>query len=330
MELCTTLLAFKFAAGLFLLVVACAGGLLPLFLATRGASTGVVSACNAFAGGVLMAAALVHVLPDADQNLRSVSVDFEQLFRPSADSAFPLASMVAGIIFLFFALLEASVAQSQKVEQVNSTVWRKSLNPPLLDAESGSRPANKDACPEAVWRKTQGCAFDSGSMCSHDLLPPALSLPPSVSVNGGPERASAKALIAALVVHSILEGIGIGAQSSTASLVPIFIAVGLHKGLAGFALGANLLRACERHAVWTGVILFAVCSPVGIAIGAWAARDINCVGTGLVMAMASGTFLYVAIPELLLPAFRQAEQQRLVVVLSIVGFAAMSLLAVWA
>lgn len=40
--------------------------------------------CNAMAGGVLLAAALVHLLPDAQQGLQEVSIELHQWVRPSA------------------------------------------------------------------------------------------------------------------------------------------------------------------------------------------------------------------------------------------------------
>ena len=40
-----------------------------------------------------------------------------------------------------------------------------------------------------------------------------------------------------------------------------------HKGLAGFALGSNLVANCSNESVHVGVTIFALCGPVGVLIG---------------------------------------------------------------
>merc|ERR1712136_207713 len=116
------------------------------------------------------------------------------------------------------------------------------------------------------------------------------------------KRASLHSLFLALTVHSFIEGMSMGAQEHMSSFIGISVAVAAHKALAGFALGSNMVAGCRHKAMYVGVTIFASCSPLGMLIGTEAAEVLSATGVGLLLALASGTFLYVALPDLLLPA----------------------------
>lgn len=72
---------------------------------------------------------------------------------------------------------------------------------------------------------------------------------------GGGRRlsfATAVLLAAALCIHSILEGMALGAQSSMRSTEDIMVAIAAHKGLAAYALGASIVEsgASSDRLVW--------------------------------------------------------------------------------
>ena len=56
--------------------------------------------------------------------------------------------------------------------------------------------------------------------------------------------------------------------------------------------GACWLRICSNTIVYVGVTIFALCGPVGVSVGFEAARFLSATGVGLLIAVASGTFLY--------------------------------------
>ncbi|CAE7501186.1 zntD [Symbiodinium natans] len=135
-----------------------------------------------------------------------------------------------------------------------------------------------------------------------------------------------------LTIHSLLEGMSIGAQVHTATFVSIFLAVGAHKGLAAFALGSKLLEDAppgQRWILYRGILLFGVCSPIGIMIGAYMVDEVKGAGIGLLLSAATGTFLYIAIPELLLPAFEGEQSSTSATLAAVLGFSVMAFLAIW-
>ena len=145
---------------------------------------------------------------------------------------------------------------------------------------------------------------------------------------------AAYAALTALSIHSFLAGLTLGAEPELAGALVIFVAILAHKTTAGFALGVSLVRnpLARRHA-WQLLAIFAFATPLGILVG---------LGLGGILegptqrtfeatslALAAGTFAYVATldilrNELLEPGSRWS---RWVCVAS--GTGLMGLLAVW-
>lgn len=122
----------------------------------------------------------------------------------------------------------------------------------------------------------------------------------------GPSAASAILLSATLGLHSLLEGVGIGVQREVASSIGIVVAVVAHKGFAGFALGQLFKSAgtsCWQAA--PAIAVFGLATPVGIVAGVVmnsviASPWVDVVAVGL----AAGTFIFVSLVEILIPALQ--------------------------
>jgi len=78
------------------------------------------------------------------------------------------------------------------------------------------------------------------------------------------------------------------------------------------------------------VFIFAICSPVGIVIGSVADSVLSGTGVGVLIAIASGTFLFVAVPDLVIPALERKDCRGSVCCALLIGVLGMSLLAAWA
>ncbi|CAK1580786.1 unnamed protein product [Parnassius mnemosyne] len=111
-------------------------------------------------------------------------------------------------------------------------------------------------------------------------------------------------LLCALFVHSLLEGLAIGLQETTAQVLLLLAAVASHKYVVGFCLGVELCatfagRLCMHI---TCILLFSGGSVVGIGIGA----GVDSIGSikdsiavPIMQALAAGTLLYVTVSEVL-------------------------------
>lgn len=131
-----------------------------------------------------------------------------------------------------------------------------------------------------------------------------------------------------LSAHSFLEGLGLGSQNGT-DIWAMFVAIIAHKGLAGFALGASFVRAglspCLIN-LWG--LMFAIITPTCVMFGYLMDTAADTQIDGVMLALASGSFLYVAIIEVLAQEF--LTDVTLTKVLScLTGWMVMALLAFW-
>lgn len=137
-----------------------------------------------------------------------------------------------------------------------------------------------------------------------------------------------------LSVHSIIAGIALGSEKAMGMAVVILIAVLAHKGSAAFALGVSLFRGgVPKTRSMAIVAFFSFMTPLGIVIGAvmtalmtgTSEQVVTCVFD----ALAAGTFLYVAVIDIIEEEFSRPEYRRLKFNLLVAGLGCMALLAVW-
>ena len=119
----------------------------------------------------------------------------------------------------------------------------------------------------------------------------------------------------------------------------MLIAIMLHKGLVAFSLGLELASSIAHHHRYRPAVLlfiFSIISPIGIGIGmAITSGHVDelaqTLASGVLQALATGTFLYVTFFEILGQSFGHSHgeggfrpwAELLKVVLTFVGFGAM-------
>jgi zinc transporter ZupT len=138
---------------------------------------------------------------------------------------------------------------------------------------------------------------------------------------------TAFALILAVSLHAVMEGMGMGSRNTTSQVLSAFIGVATHKGLEGFAVGANLVESAvstKRFIMYAGVVCLA--SPIGALIGYLLTLGNASVGVAgpILGALAVGTFLQVATMEFLPRAFAKPENFWLKAMALLAGFGIMS------
>lgn len=135
----------------------------------------------------------------------------------------------------------------------------------------------------------------------------------------------------ALCFHSLLEGAAMGAERTVADSLHIFIAIIAHKGLAAYALGSSLVDSkTSPKRFWAVILFFVFATPVGIFLGYLVSEVASGDGTASISALAAGTFLYVAAMEVIPKELHSQERWFGKLVALMMGFGAMSLLAIWA
>ncbi|XP_039725785.1 zinc transporter ZIP2 isoform X2 [Pteropus medius] len=152
-----------------------------------------------------------------------------------------------------------------------------------------------------------------------------------------PSRSPFRALILLLSLsfHSVFEGLAVGLQTTVAATVQLCLAVLAHKGLVVFGVGLRLVQTGteSRWAVFS-ILLFALMSPLGLALGLAVAGGDSEGARGLAQAVlesvAAGTFLYVTFLEILPRELAGPEAPLAKWGCVAAGFAFMALIALWA
>ncbi|WP_078484564.1 ZIP family metal transporter [Solemya pervernicosa gill symbiont] len=109
-------------------------------------------------------------------------------------------------------------------------------------------------------------------------------------------------------MHSIIAGIALGVDSSTATSIIILVAILSHKGSAAFALGISLVKGqVDQSKAKKTIYLFSLMTPIGIVIGLvmhhYLLQNNQTLLEASFDAIAAGTFLYVATLEVIREEF---------------------------
>ncbi|KAG7387231.1 hypothetical protein PHYBOEH_008333 [Phytophthora boehmeriae] len=283
---------FKLVSIVCIWVVGLAGGLIPAFLAAKGSRSPILSVLSAFSGGVFLAGGFFHLLHSAIENpaLRKWSTEDEGRYD------FPYAEMFCTLGFLGLLLLEQA-AQAKMNSSKGQNSGQNYLPAKTEDDEELHGATESDD------NYTEDLDEEEGQSSASNVRRSHAGHSHFGGAEGGADAGSlavAMVLFIALSFHSVLEGLGIGAQKETAW--GVFMAIIMHKGLAAFALGSGLVQsAMPVGHVMLYMIVFSFMSIIGIIVGWIIAADSSedSAAAGICVALASGTFIYVAVMEVI-------------------------------
>ena len=147
-------------------------------------------------------------------------------------------------------------------------------------------------------------------------------------------RLATDAVIAtlAITIHCVFNGLALGADSSnSAAFWTFFGATVGHKFVDGFAAGTTIWRG-KLSKLMTVVVVFMVAfaTPLGIIIGYTVARVEGALARAVIMSISCGSFLFVALFELMPAGFAQKTFLWARVLALFVGFGIVTVIARWA
>ncbi|KAJ1639184.1 Zinc/iron permease [Pavlovales sp. CCMP2436] len=277
---------------------------------------------NAFGGGVILSAALVHLLPEAS--------------GCTALGSFPWGPTCLAMGYLFLLSIEISVdrfAQSSSMHSLSCCrLPLMSANhtcggSPLQASDDSDEPYTQVETGSHLLEQKQGC---SGT---HTHMPPVRE--DSCASRGGIRQQHERRPLAAvaatcgLSVHAILEGLALGLRSNTSDFVALGALIGLHKLFAAFALGAVLADGPSKRMQKIATFLFIAATPAGIVVGSALLVSTTCTVTAPMSAFSAGSLVWVALHEVISPATASTVDIAAVLCALWLGFGAMTVLAVW-
>jgi solute carrier family 39 (zinc transporter), member 1/2/3 len=154
----------------------------------------------------------------------------------------------------------------------------------------------------------------------------------------GPQAATSEphpyvvVLLLVLSIHSVIVGVTLGAQSSVSRTLIVFIAILAHKSVAGFALGVSYRRVgySLRRTVPVAAFVSSM-TPLGILAGTTIVAIVGSHAGQLFEAvfdsLGAGTFLYIAILDILRTEFELPGDRWQKWLLASLGFGLMAMLA---
>ncbi|XP_058824512.1 zinc transporter ZIP1-like [Topomyia yanbarensis] len=278
-------------------------GLVPLYCTRHGTRSILITVLLCFGAGVLLATALVHMLPEV------------RLFLPRYAEV-----IFCSGYFLIYAIDELVCLCTGAGEKKTSC--------------SSSRVSS---CYGNSFSML--CKSDASNRSSTDVevQPGPVETVEKNQPQQSPTGTGTFSLLLALCVHSLLEGLAIGVQNSAPKVMLLLGAVSAHKFVVAFCLGVEISsHGGQRHSSKVAqIVIFSLGSVSGIAVGmALDGLDdnFNKLVIPILQGVAGGTLLYVTVSEVL-PRERTKRQcgtawvgiRQLMAVLG--GFAVMSALS---
>lgn len=285
-------------------------GILPLFCAQRNRDRfpSLISFLLCFGAGVLLATALVHMLPEVRDALKQYAeivfcVGFFLIYTVDE------LSHVCGVGHSH----GGGSGHGHGSDRIYVVGRRTSRDSTGGDADSRSygtseetKLLTKSESGIQIHRRPSECEIGAGS--SQTLgIGSSESIPRVMVVRGGesPEQVTGVfSLLLALVVHSLLEGLAIGVQSTAPAVLLLLGAVSAHKYVVGFCLGVEICSHGSRHKCShiLQILTFAVGSVAGIGVGMVLddlGETFNQLVIPILQGVAGGTLLYVTVSEVL-------------------------------
>ena len=281
-----------------------------------------LSYANLIACGVIISAALVHLLSDASQTLYNAPLPKTNNGKP-----YPWSYFICGISFICLFSFERLLihqllhnhhhhghkhkhTHSHQIPDHHHTEKRlkkiTKSNPvcnEIVTIEHNDEHKEKHSESSSLINNEAHHDHHHGEMKEHtqDIL----------SLLNDKNYFSAIVLLFGLGMHSILSGLAIGSTDNNSQIMALGIAVLSHKYLASFALGCPLYKSVKSIKLTLFIaIFFSLLTPIGIIIGCLMNNSIqkNPWISDIFICIASGTFLYVSICEIIIPEFSEEKK----------------------
>jgi len=260
-------------------------GLLPVIIARkfklRGSDNEIsptvkttISALLCFGGGVMMATAFIHILPEIHNAMMSFGLS----------DTVPLAEVLCCCGFFLIYLVEELVhmiserKSKREMHQSNTNQSEGNASVKIVD---GARSLDTEPVSDGAEEKA-----GHGHSHIHASMTPSLE---------------GFIIVVGLSLHSVFEGMAIGLEDTATGVWTLLAAVGSHKLVIAFCVGLELSVTGITLALHTCYMLtFCVATPLGIGIGMIFTEDETEKQISVILqALAAGTMLYVAFFEVI-------------------------------
>eukprot|EP01121_Diplochlamys_sp_Union-15-3_P021451 TRINITY_DN8698_c0_g1_i2.p1 TRINITY_DN8698_c0_g1~~TRINITY_DN8698_c0_g1_i2.p1 ORF type:complete len:345 (+),score=39.44 TRINITY_DN8698_c0_g1_i2:62-1096(+) len=279
---------------------------------------------SCFASGIIIGAAFSHALPDAQEGF---SFYFEHNENVIKYPDYPFAELtLVGVLILLTTIDKIFVEKMEKRLNHKNGDTKENIIPMRTHSMSHSRVELMDSNNDS----------EVGVDNKEEKNTQEQNMDGIVPIKEKAKRISqAYIFLIALSVHSVFDGLGIGAEQTVSGFYGLLITVVAHKLLDGFALGVPIFFAkfsTLRSMLFLGFA--ASMTPLGIGIGlavteSFSDGDKAQLASGIILAMTSGSFIFISLMELLPMALKDGEWIKIKMFALFLGWAIMAVIALW-
>ena len=139
-----------------------------------------------------------------------------------------------------------------------------------------------------------------------------------------PHRTLGYASLFGLCIHSFTSGVGLSVASRYPAIEKsLYFSIASHKSAEAFSLATVfLLAGFGRGPTLAIIALFSLVTPAGILFGSWMVNQLSSYGVAVLTSLAAGTFLFVALCDLLPEVFHDKQDELAKVALLLAGIGA--------
>lgn len=133
-------------------------------------------------------------------------------------------------------------------------------------------------------------------------------------------------LVFSLSLHSVFEGLAVGLLDEDQEILEICVALVIHQSIISFSLSLQLCQGRLRRSAVSGcLLLFAIMSPLGIALGVGLTESKTSqqhqLARSSLEGVATGTFIYITFMEILPHELSSTKSRTPKVAMLLLGFA---------
>ncbi|XP_060600439.1 zinc transporter ZIP3-like [Ruditapes philippinarum] len=264
----------------------------------------VLSVLNCFSGGVFFSTSILVLLPEAREQIQSAEIKFND------DENYPASELILGIGFLLILIIEnVTIACHRRHTRVNDNQYRFEAKKPIQNGGSGHMMVtsismtsmelkdNKDASSTLSESRTDENNAD-GQFFGQDMT-----------------NLRNMILLMAFSIHMVFDGLELGLLHDENKVWSILLALSIHKVLIFFSIGLKMCETTSFVKFAIAMVYLAAVSPIGVGIGIALSLEGESLATNrasaVLQSFAVGTFIYVALFEILLKEFLPNEGNRL-------------------
>lgn len=248
-------------------------GYAPMMIKSFYNSPKIVSVGNCFAAGIFLLVGIVHLLADSQEA-------FDETFP---DDPIPLGYIIviAGYALMVFIENIIFPGHNHSHEHVEENKNDNKENAKKSIEMKQTVPLNANFEIERTPHECENidCPVSSSPHAYESYLPGAV-------------------LTAALVVHSIFEGIAMGLLDTQSSVISLGVAILIHNVPAALALAIKF-KGVKKWISALLMLAFIISSPIGIAIGISLSNLAYPAIKGTFLGISAGTFIYIACTEIM-------------------------------